>query len=238
MPNHVIKDRIWASAKLAECSKLAALAYPWIFLVADDHGRFEYHPRRIWGMAFSGRDDVTAEEVTGWLVEYHKVGLLVRYGSNLAYWTKFEGRPPTKRRASLYPAPDAAPVLDQSGTKQDQGGADPLPPAERSVAERSRAEQEQSAAANGCGAADGNGALSKQDFAREVWRLYRETTGQDRDATSIEFALMCKWHERYPLRVVCHGIAETPKRADARSLTYFGPSVEDEGKRWAKAVGQ
>ena len=82
MPNHVIRDRIWASTKLAQCSLAAALAYPWIFLVADDHGRFEYRPRLIWGQVFGAREDIKVRDVEKWLSEYEKVGLLLRYHIN------------------------------------------------------------------------------------------------------------------------------------------------------------
>ena len=105
--NHVMRDRLWESRKLAQCSRTAALAYPWIFLVADDHGRFEYHPRRIWTRVFGNRSDVGLKEVTTWLAEYERVGLLVRYhvGGDLAYWYNFKGRPPSERRPSAYADP-------------------------------------------------------------------------------------------------------------------------------------
>lgn len=121
MANHVIRDRIWESQKLRRCSREAALAYPWIFLVADDWGRFEYNPRRIWSRVFGGREDVTVTEVSAWLSEYEREGLLVPYSnSELAVWYRFEGRPPSKRRPSLYPDPKAVkrvPKRKRSGTR-------------------------------------------------------------------------------------------------------------------------
>ena len=69
MANHVLRDRIWESNKLARCSRDAALAYPWLLLIADDGGRFEYRPRVIWGKAFCARADVSQEEVELWLSE-------------------------------------------------------------------------------------------------------------------------------------------------------------------------
>lgn len=107
MSSHVIRDRIWESRKLAECSRGAALAYPWIFLVADDWGRFEFNPRRIWSKVFGAREDITVDEVASWLAEYDGKELLVRYhvDGELAYWTGFQGRPPSQRRQSLYPEP-------------------------------------------------------------------------------------------------------------------------------------
>lgn len=107
MANHVIRDRIWVSDKLAKCSLNAALAFPWIFLVSDDWGRFEYRPRAIWGQVFGSREDVTVEDVRGWLAEYEREKLLVRYhmDGDLAYWRGFEGRPENRRRKSRYPDP-------------------------------------------------------------------------------------------------------------------------------------
>jgi hypothetical protein len=107
MSSHVIRDRIWESQKLARCSRDAALAYPWLFLVADDWGRFEFNPRRVWSKVFGAREDVSMSDVERWLLEYVEKGLLVRYhvDDELAYWTKFEGRPPSQRRKSLYPDP-------------------------------------------------------------------------------------------------------------------------------------
>ena len=61
MASHVIRDRIWESRKLAACSRDAALAYPWIFLVADDWGRFEFSPRRIWSRVFGARPAVESK---------------------------------------------------------------------------------------------------------------------------------------------------------------------------------
>lgn len=110
MSNHVIYDRIWESQKLAACSLKAALAYPWIYLVADDWGRFEYAPRIIWGKCFGARTDVKSSEVQGWLTEYERVGLLVNYsaaGRRLGFWARFTGKPRSRRRPSRLPAPKA-----------------------------------------------------------------------------------------------------------------------------------
>lgn len=108
MSNHVIRDRLWESKKLRRCSRDAALAYPWIFLVADDWGRFEYDPTRICSKVFGARTDVTLAEVTTWLEEYEREGLLSRYqheGDELATWTNFQGRPASQRRPSAYQQP-------------------------------------------------------------------------------------------------------------------------------------
>lgn len=110
----MIRDRIWESNKLRQCSRSAALAYPWIFLVADPWGRFEYNPRRIWTRVFGGREDVTLAEVEAWLSEYEQRGLLFRYHieGELAVWIGFRDRPKGRRLPSQYP--DPAPFMEKA----------------------------------------------------------------------------------------------------------------------------
>lgn len=146
MGNHVIYDALWESDRLAECSREAALAYPWIFLVADDHGRFEYKPRAIWKNAFAYRDDVTIQDVAGWLDEYWKAGLLIRYHvhGDLAHWYKFRGRKPSERRPSEYPDPQGIPVFTPEGATLPRRGGDEGATRGRKRGVRDRAEIEQS----------------------------------------------------------------------------------------------
>ena len=133
MANHVLYDSLWESDRLAGCSREAALAYPWIFLVADDHGRFEFKPRMVWKHAFSYRTDVTVEDVAGWLEEYWRVGLLIRYGAtgDLAHWYKFKGRKPSDRKPSGYADPEGLPVLTYTATPPPRRGDDTAPPPPR-----------------------------------------------------------------------------------------------------------
>lgn len=107
MSNHVIYDRIWGSRKLARCTLKAALAYPWIYLLADEWGRFELAPKRLWGIAFGAREDVKLRTFVSWLDEYVAVGLLKRYeidGVTICEWTNFVGPPPSKRRQATLPS--------------------------------------------------------------------------------------------------------------------------------------
>src|SRR5688572_20095318 len=131
MANHVLYDSLWESDKLAQCTREAALAYPWVFLVADDHGRFEYKPRMVWKHAFSYRTDVTVDDVALWLDEYWKAGLLIRYGvsGEFAHWYKFRGRKPSDRKKSEYPDP-----TDASLFKHEVGSATAPPPPRASAA--------------------------------------------------------------------------------------------------------
>lgn len=150
MANHVIYDRLWESKKLSECSRDAAMAYPWIFLVADDHGRFEYRPARIWAKVFGGRKDVSLEDVSGWLTEYFRVGLLLRYhiDGDLAHWYKFKGRKLSERRKSEYPDPlDFPPfteIVTGGAEKRGSGGDEArVEPRQIDARDRSRTDLEQ-----------------------------------------------------------------------------------------------
>lgn len=143
MGNHVIYDALWESDKLSRCSLAAAMAYPWIFLVADDHGRFEYKPRMVWKHAFAYRQDVSVDDVARWMDEYWREGLLVRYHieGELAHWYKFRGRKPSDRRPSEYPDPKGMPVLTySSATTPPRRGDDTATPPRQTRA-RDRADQ-------------------------------------------------------------------------------------------------
>lgn len=107
MGNHVIRDRIWESGKLERCSDSAAAWYPWIYLVCNEHGIFEYHPRAIWMSVFRRRPSVSQADVAGWLLEYEREGLMIRYhmDGELAFWTGFKGRKPSERKENAYPDP-------------------------------------------------------------------------------------------------------------------------------------
>jgi len=106
MPNHVIYDRIWESDKLARCSLRAALAYPWIYLYADDWGRFEWNLRKMHAIIFGKRDDVRLSDFSKWTAQYEAVGLLRKYeigGSIYCQWTRFIGPPDSRKRQSQFP---------------------------------------------------------------------------------------------------------------------------------------
>jgi hypothetical protein len=232
MPNHVIRDRLWESSKLTLCSKEAALAYPWIFLVADDWGRFEYHPRRIWTKVFGSRDDITLQEVTKWLEEYASVGLLQRYGKApaLAYWTGFIGRPPSQRRGSDHAEPPAVrPIkrprgrakvgprasLGQSLDKDRDQVADDYP---RADIEQSGAEQEQEQSGEPTAAATTAlvpASTNPEAVAARYVACFNATFGRDIGLTpEIPAKVKSLLHERYrPWQIVA-----VPILVDANGL--------------------
>lgn len=248
MPNHVIRDRIWDSKKLRRCSMAAAMAYPWVFLVADDWGRFEYDPARIWSKVFGGRKDVAEADVEAWLTEYEREGLLIRYsaGGEMAFWTKFEGRPPSKRRPSHYPQPPEpkekrkVPRLKADGTPQVPGG---YPLAE--IEQESRAEQELGAGeqsksgvpAAGEAPGNGNGALSKlETYARSIWKEHCRRRGSELpEPSNADYELMRSWYEAsIPYSAVIRAFQDT--KAIKSNLSYYGPSVKERAAQRGRAL--
>jgi hypothetical protein len=171
---------------LAECSRDAALAYPWIFLVADDHGRFEYKPRAVWKNAFAYRQDVTVEDVARWMDEYWKVGLLSRYHiqGELAHWYKFRGRKPSDRRPSEYPDPKEIPTFEYpSATTPPRRGDDTATPPRQTRA-RDRAEQSRDRAERNGSAGDSAPVAVVPSKPRATWlttpgELWRSRWGSE-----------------------------------------------------------
>lgn len=252
MANHVIRDRIWESRKIRSVSKAAALAYPWIFLVADDHGRFEYNPRRIWSLVFGNRDDVSLEEVTSWLDEYWRAGLLSRYhiDGDLAVWVGFKGRKASERRDSALQPPENhkpyTPEDLEAAREESRRGAENrgAPRQIDSRAEidqiRDRAETERS---NGDGARSqlsGVPQEQREEYARSVLEAFRVKVGhpETRDVPSQDWFTVKRWMDTgVPLRVVLRAIEETKRPPEqVRLLAYFDSSVQVEFERQQLAV--
>lgn len=243
MANHVIRDRIWVSDKLSRCSLPAALAYPWIFLVCDDWGRFEYRPRAIWGQVFGSREDVTVDDVRRWLGEYEREGLLVRYhmDGDLAYWTGFEGRDIKRRRKSRYPHPKPfeGVALETTATvsreiAQDCAKLHPLAETEQSGAET----EQETETERSTGAVDQDEIPEAQAYADDVWSAFLAKTGErvTRLMTPGEFETLKGWRDLgIPLRVVLRGIEDT--RGRGRMLGYYNSSVLAAYESWRQALG-
>jgi hypothetical protein len=117
---------LYDSDRLERCSTRAAFAYPFILGVADDWGRAEWNPRKIFARCFPKRPTVREADVRAWLEEYERVrspmdpegqGLLTRYQvDGVAYfeWWAWKGSPPSKRRFMRCPPP---PWADPSESK-------------------------------------------------------------------------------------------------------------------------
>lgn len=120
MPKRVLDfDAIWASDKLASCAPWARAEYAWIYGLADSNGSFELTNRRvIFGRVYAIRDDISLEQLSRVLDEFHAKGLLFVWeenGKKYGHWTGSDvpGRlPPPSWRARLErlapPVPRAA----------------------------------------------------------------------------------------------------------------------------------
>jgi len=126
MASQLLRDGLWSSKKLRRCSFLAHTMYPYVYLVADQWGRFEWDPEvlqaRLFGARASevpggyreGTESVPCGYLLGLLFEYETNGLLERYseGSRVcARWTGYRGLPESKRAKSKLPEPKPDQIL-------------------------------------------------------------------------------------------------------------------------------
>lgn len=80
MPDRVVKEYISGSDSLSQCSLLADLFWPRFLTIMDDHGCFDARPAIIKSKLFPLRDDVTAEVIENWLIEYQQADLVTMHG--------------------------------------------------------------------------------------------------------------------------------------------------------------
>jgi hypothetical protein len=252
LPNHVIYDRIWESKKLAGCTLKAALAYPWIYLVADDWGRFEYQPRVIWGRVFAQRTDVKPGDVEGWLAEYQDAGLLRKYevlGRLVCQWTRFSGPPPSRRRAAVLPAQDG--TIETEGLRPKSRFHDAnnkvalcFPEVRSKKQEAGSKKQEVGSVREAPPSADVPRLLSPDDdetgltdpekYGKRVWVAWVAKRGRGGpEMSSAEWDLAMRWQAELPLGLVLQAIQDCGgKWPNPRMpLTYAGPAVKAEAER-------
>lgn len=90
MANHVITDGIWDGDKISQCSYMAHLHFPFLYLYSDDWACFEINIPRIRSHIYYRMPKVTETQIRGWLDEYYDNGLLFRWadsGKEYGYWT-------------------------------------------------------------------------------------------------------------------------------------------------------
>lgn len=74
-----IKPETFTSESLAQCSRDARLAFIALWTICDDYGRHRADARLIKGAVFPFDDDVTPDDVTLWLKELEREGMICRY---------------------------------------------------------------------------------------------------------------------------------------------------------------
>ncbi|GAF81266.1 unnamed protein product, partial [marine sediment metagenome] len=106
-----IKPEFWDDADLAQADPHVTLLFIALWNHADDNGRLEDDPRKIWRQAMALRPSASPATVHGWLDELNALGKLVRYGIDgkqyIAICTWDRHQHPNRPRPSQFPAPPA-----------------------------------------------------------------------------------------------------------------------------------
>lgn len=114
MPSRIIKESTRTSDTLAQISAEAERLFWRLVVSADDYGRFDARPHIVLGHClapFLARGSVTVEDVSRWLTELERAGLIIRYVVDgkaclqLTTWEKHQRAP--RAKDSKYPAPPA-----------------------------------------------------------------------------------------------------------------------------------
>jgi hypothetical protein len=233
-----IKPEFWASEQIMECSRNARLLFIGLWNFCDDAGRAPWKPRQIKAQVFPGDDDVTSDDVLGWLRELSANGLIMRYVHDDAEFfavTGWHHQRIDKPQKPKYPAP----VCDHSTNNPR-----PLPPdrkgregigEEGSVADAREAEAPEPKPEPPAPAAPSQAALRWDGYA--VWELWQERRTANGHATSphppspAETATGQRWidagADRKLVAEAFDAVLAQQGREPPRSLRYFNGSVED-----------
>jgi hypothetical protein len=92
LPRRIVDgEKTWGSDKLHQVQPESYRAeYPWLLPLANDVGSFECNPEQVWFRAYAyNRKSVTEKDVSKFLEEFERVGLLYRWkvdGKEWGYW--------------------------------------------------------------------------------------------------------------------------------------------------------
>ena len=78
MRQRMIKPEFFSSESMADCSPMARLCFIGLWCCADDEGRMRFQPRALRKDIF-GLDEVSIEDIVGYLVELENVGCIAFY---------------------------------------------------------------------------------------------------------------------------------------------------------------
>ena len=121
MGNQLIRAGLLGSRRLRRCSFQAHVAYPFVYLIADHWGRFEWDlpvlNSHLFGSRLAdvpkgylpGTDSAACGYLLCLLYEYEQNGLLGRYqcpGVVIGVWSNYQGLPESKRSKSKLPEPE------------------------------------------------------------------------------------------------------------------------------------
>lgn len=117
-----IKPELWTSEQVADCSPLARLLFIGLWSFSDDAGRHPASPRRL-KMEVLPADDITAEDVAGFVGEMIAAGLVLEYTvKGKTFWqvTGWNKHQRIDKPTIRYPSPPAD-KFDDSSTSTPRG---------------------------------------------------------------------------------------------------------------------
>jgi hypothetical protein len=105
MPNRVLRD--WTdSDRINQLSAQAERLFTRLIMKADDYGRYFADAKRLKAFLFPLRDDVSEADISGWLADCEKAGIIRFYESDgkryLQIW-KYGQR--LRNMRNVYPSP-------------------------------------------------------------------------------------------------------------------------------------
>lgn len=111
MPTRLLHENICVSESLAKCSPKAQDAFPRFMLTADNFGTFQVNAKSLKGRLWPLRDDVKPSDITRFIHEYQRQGMLHLWEAEgkqyaiFSNWSKFQRVYANLHRK--YPAPPA-----------------------------------------------------------------------------------------------------------------------------------
>lgn len=131
MPTRLLHESLCTSESLASCSPKAQDAFPRFLLAADSFGVFQVNAATLKGRLWPLRPDVRRPDITRWLQEYQRAGMIAcwteagKQYATFVGWGTFQRLDPRLRRR--YPAPPAnlRELPGNSGNHQDSQESPP-----------------------------------------------------------------------------------------------------------------
>lgn len=126
-----LKPEMSSHETIAKVSRDARLLFVWLIGDADDEGRFVATPKRLAGTLYPYDDDIEPADVSRWMTELVKVGLVRLYESAggkfglICSWSQHQK--PSHPAPSRLPAPPTSTsenVTNISGTSPEDDGTD------------------------------------------------------------------------------------------------------------------
>lgn len=109
MPTRLLHESICTSESLSKCSPKAQDAFPRLLLAADNFGTFQINGFVLKGRLWPLRDDVSPEDILGWIREFEEKGMVKTWQTDgkiygiFVRWGDFQRVDPRLNRK--YPEP-------------------------------------------------------------------------------------------------------------------------------------